>query len=322
MMLTLAQAGDGTFWFPAQAAENAAKVDDLFYFVLYVSVFFFLLIMTILSVFVIRYRRREGVEPEQSPSHNTVLEIVWSVIPTALVVYMFYAGFTGYLEKRTPPTDAYEIGVTAQKWSWNFTYPNGHTTNVLHLPVGVETQMLMSSEDVIHSFFVPAFREKMDVVPGRYTKAWFTPTIVGTYDLFCAEYCGTQHSEMITKVVVHPQDGPDSFENWLREDSDFLSKLSPSEGGKKVYQLRGCGQCHSLDGTSGNGPTFKDVWGTERVMADGSKVLFDENYVRESILMPKAKVLAGYEPVMPTFQGRIKDAEITALIAFLKSLEQ
>lgn len=321
MMLTLAQAGEGTFWFPAQAAEDAAKVDDLFYFVLYVSVFFFLLIMTILSIFVIRYRRRDDSAPEKSPSHNTVLEIVWSVIPTALVVYMFYAGFTEYLEKRDPPAETYEIGVTAQKWSWNFTYPNGHVTDVLHVPVDENISVVMSSEDVIHSFFVPAFREKMDVVPGRYTKAWFKPTMVGTFDLFCAEYCGTSHSEMITKVVVHPQDGPDSFEEWLREDSDFLSKLSPVEAGKKVYQMRGCGQCHSTDGSSGNGPTFKGVWGTERRMVDGGKATFDENYVRESILQPKAKVLVGYEPVMPTFQGRIKDEEITALIAYLKSLQ-
>ena len=321
MMLTLAQAGEGTFWFPAQAAEDAAKVDDLFYFVLYVSVFFFLLIMTILSIFVIRYRRRDDSAPQKSPSHNTVLEIVWSVIPTALVVYMFYAGFTEYLSKRQPPAETYEIGVTAQKWSWNFTYPNGHVTDVLHVPVDENVSVLMTSEDVIHSFFVPAFREKMDVVPGRYTKAWFKPTMVGEFDLFCAEYCGTSHSEMITKVVVHPQDGPDSFEEWLREDSDFLSKLSPVDAGKKVYQMRGCAQCHSTDGSSGNGPTFKGVWGTERRMADGGAVTFDENYVRESILQPKAKVLVGYEPVMPTFQGRIKDDEITALIAFLKSLQ-
>ena len=321
MMLTLAQAGDGTFWFPAQAAADASKVDDLFYFVLYVSVFFFLLIMTILSVFVIRYRRRDDSAPETSPSHNTMLEIVWSVIPTALVVYMFYAGFTGYLEKRTPPTEAYEVGVVAQKWSWNFTYPNGHTTPVLHLEVDRPVQLLMSSEDVIHSLFIPAFREKMDVVPGRYTKMWFTPTIEGVYDLFCTEYCGTSHSEMITKVVVHPADGPDSFDSWLQEDSDFLAKLSPVEGGKRVYEMRGCAQCHSVDGSSGNGPSFKGVWGTERAMADGSKVLYDENYVRESILNPKAKILAGYEPVMPSFQGRIKDEEITALIAYLKSLE-
>jgi cytochrome c oxidase subunit 2 len=217
----------------------------------------------------------------------------------------------------TAPANAYEILVDGQKWNWTFTYPNGYADSMLHVPVDRPVQLVMSSADVIHSLYVPAFRIKMDVVPGRYSKAWFEATAPGEYELFCAEYCGTDHSSMITKVVVHPVG---EFETWLEQASNFLETMSPVDAGRKLYQIRGCQQCHSVDGSAKTGPTLLGVFGKTETLTDGTSVVADENYIRQSILDPASQVVAGYEPVMPTYQGRIKDEEITVIIEYLKSL--
>ncbi len=314
----LAQANGPTVWMPEQAAEKAGQVDSLFYLIFWICMFFFTLLMAVMVIFAIRYRRKEEGEPvEPSPSHNAKLEVLWTAIPVALVLVIFYFGFQAYIDQVTPPSNAYEIQVTGQKWKWSFTYPNGYIDELLHVPADRPVRLVMTSEDVIHSMSIPAFRVKQDVVPGRYTKVWFTPIEPGQFDLYCAEYCGDLHSGMISTVYVHT---PEEFDAWIAEHSDVLGSGSLAEGGERIYNILGCKQCHSLDGAPGVAPTFKDLYGSERKFREGDPLTADEDYVRESILDPMAKVAAGFEPVMPTFQGRIKDREITALIAFLKTL--
>ena len=310
--------GDGgSFWMPPKVSTVAHHVDSLFDFILWISVFFFVLIVVLMVYFVIKYRHREGVEAESSASHNTLLEVTWTIIPVILVMVIFFFGFKGYLDMATPPANAYEILVDGQKWNWSFTYPNGYVDENLHAPVDRPIRLILSSADVIHSLYVPAFRIKMDVVPGRYTKAWFEATEPGEYQLFCAEYCGTSHSDMLAMVVVHPAG---EFELWLEKASNFLETMTPVEAGQKLFAVRGCMQCHSVDGTAKTGPTMAGIFGRTEALADGGTVVADENYIRESILEPMAKVVAGYEPVMPTYQGRLKDAEIMAIIEYLKTL--
>jgi cytochrome c oxidase subunit 2 len=187
----------------------------------------------------------------------------------------------------------------------------------LHVPVNRPVRLVMSSTDVIHSLYVPAFRIKRDVVPGRYAKLWFEATEPGEYDLFCAEYCGTSHSDMLAHVIVHPVG---EFETWLDRASNFLETMSPVDAGRKIFQVRGCAQCHSVDGTAKIGPSVKDVFGNTGLTAGGDSFTADENYLRRSILEPMADVVAGFEPVMPTYQGRLSEAEVTAVVEYLKSL--
>jgi cytochrome c oxidase subunit 2 len=307
-----------SFWMPPQVSTVAQDVDWLFNFILAISVFFFLLIVVLMVVFVLRYRRREGEGAQPSPSHNLPLELTWTAIPIVLVVVIFVFGFRGYLDMATPPANAYQVLVEGQKWNWSFTYPNGYVDANLHVPVDRPVQLVMSSADVIHSLYVPAFRIKMDVVPGRYSKAWFEATEPGEYDLFCAEYCGTSHSDMLAHVIVHP---PGDFEKWLEQASNFLETMSPVDAGRKLFQVRGCQQCHSMDGSAKTGPTLLGVFGRVESTSVGGTVTADENYIRQSILEPNAVVVAGYEPVMPTYQGRLTDQEIAAIIEYLKAPE-
>ena len=310
---------DGGFWMPEPASTGAPAVDNLFHFILWLSVFFFALIVGLMVLFVVRYRRRAGrEEPEPSPSHNVALEVTWTVIPLLLVFVIFVWGFKVFLDLNTPPANSYEVLVTGQKWKWLFTYPNGHVDENLHVPIDTPIRLVMTSEDVIHSFYVPAFRIKRDVVPGRYAKAWFRATRAGEYQVFCAEYCGTGHSDMGTHVVVHE---PGGFERWMTEVADFLNKLPPAEAGERLFKARGCAQCHSVDGAAGVGPTLKGVFGHAVPLADGRSVTADEDYVRESILEPQAKVVAGFQPVMPTYKGKLKDQEITAIAEYMKTLK-
>jgi cytochrome c oxidase subunit 2 len=310
---------DGSsFWMPPQVSTVAQGVDWLFNFILAISVFFFLLIVVLMVVFIIRFRHREGRGADASPTHNMALELIWTGIPLILVIVIFVFGFKGFLDMSTPPANAYEILVEGQKWSWSFTYPNGYVDADLHVPVDRPVRLVMSSQDVIHSLYVPAFRVKMDVVPGRYSKAWFEATRPGEYDLFCAEYCGTSHSGMIAHVIVHPVG---EFETWLEKASNFLDTMSPVDAGRKLFSVRGCQQCHSVDGSSKTGPTLLGVWGRQATFTDSSTLVVDENYIRQSILEPQARVVAGFEPVMPTYQGRLSDPEILAVIEYLKSLD-
>ena len=311
-------AGAGDFWMPFQGSTTAPAVDRLFYFIFWVSVVFFVLIVGLSLLFVIRYRARRGHTAEPSAHHNTALELTWTVIPLILVVVIFAWGFMVFMDMTTAPANAQEVQVTGQKWKWLFTYPNGHVDENLHVPVDAPVNLVMTSEDVIHSFFVPAFRLKRDVVPGRYTTTWFRATAPGEYQIYCAEYCGTAHADMLAKVVVHP---PGGYERWLADAGNLLDRMSPAEAGQLLATTRGCFQCHSVDGRSGIGPTFQGTFGSRRPLGDGGLVLMDENYIRESILDPNSRVVAGYEPVMPTYRGRLTDQEITAIIEYLKTLQ-
>lgn len=333
-----------TFWLPEQASTTAYDVDNAFYFVYWVSVFFLILITVLLLWFTIKYKKKKGSKPEPAPNHNMPLEITWSVIPTLLVVVMFFWGFKGYLDLATPPADSYVITCTGQKWKWLFTYPNGHIDTELHIPANTNVKLDITSEDVLHSPYVPAFRTKQDAVPGRYTKMWFHAVKTGEFDFFCNEYCGKEHSAMITKCIVHPADEfdhwlanadpvarmtPEQFEEYKKDPAGTIAKYPedlkglevPVIVGENLYKKFGCTQCHTLDGERLIGPSFKGAWGSQRKFEDGSAGVVDENYVVESILYPQNKIVEGYERVMPSFNGRLKDRQIYCIIQWLKTLK-
>jgi len=312
----LAQSGP-TFWMPSDASTYASDVDWAFYFVYWVCVAMFVLIMALLIVFTLRYRRRKTQKLQKAATHSTTLELTWSIIPTFVVFFMFYMGFRGYVNMYTAPPNAYEINVTAYKWGWAFMYPNGYVDENLHVPKDRPVRLVLSSQDVIHSLFIPNFRIKRDCVPGRYNKMWFQATEEGEFPLYCAEYCGTQHSDMFAKVVV---EDATKFASWLEKASAWVESMPPVEAGAKLYTVRGCAQCHTLDGSIRIGPSFKNIFGHEQALKDGSKVVVEENYIRDSLLDPGRQVVAGFDNVMPTYKGRLKDIEITALIEYIKSL--
>jgi cytochrome c oxidase subunit 2 len=313
-----------SFWLPPPDSKTAGaeSVDQLFYVILGIATFFFVLIVTLMVLFVILYRRRPGRAAAEAPTHNTLLEIIWTVIPLALIVMIYYWGFTGYMDMRFPPREAYEIDVVARQWSWQFTYVNGFSSDedppILHVPAGQPVRLIMRSEDVIHSLSIPDFRVKMDLVPGRYTKTWFHAKQPGTHDLYCTEYCGTGHSNMITLVKAHT---PGEFEAWLANAAAGVEALDPAERGRRLYVIRGCVDCHSIDGTAKTGPSFKGIWGRTHRFSNASPAPVDENYIRESIVDPSAKVREGYEDKMNSYQGQLTDEQIGFLIEFIQSLK-
>jgi cytochrome c oxidase subunit 2 len=275
--------------------------------------------VALITIFVVKYRRRGKDELTTGVAHNTTLEVLWTVIPTVLVMIIFVWGFKSYIKFYVAPKDAMEIKVTGQKWFWSFDYPQGaNTVNELTVPVGKPVKLLLSSRDVLHSFYVPNFRIKMDVLPNRYTVAWFEATAVGDYQIFCTEYCGKGHSEMLAKVKVL---GEREFATWLESSAGMGEGMSLEEFGAQLYKSRACVTCHTLDGVKLVGPSFKGVFGREETMTDGKRFTVDENYIRESILDPRAHIVNGYDPVMPTYQGILKDRQIDALIAFIKTLK-
>jgi cytochrome c oxidase subunit 2 len=299
---------------PDRASTAAANVDALFIFLLIVSGLMTLLIFVALTYFAARYRHRRGVPAEQIEG-SIPLELTWSIIPFFVFMVIFAWGAVVYFKGRTPPRDSTEVYVVAKQWMWKLEHAEGQREiNELHVPVGRDVKLIMTSQDVIHSFFVPAFRMKQDVLPGRYTVAWFRATKPGTYHLFCAEYCGTQHSGMIGSIVVQE---PAQYEAWMSGGTS--GPLSAS--GEKIFAELGCVTCHRTD-TQGRGPNLQGVFGKPVLLADGRTVTADENYIRESILDPGAKVVNGFKPVMPTFQGLVSEEQLNALVAYVKSLSQ
>lgn len=306
-----------TFWMPQAASTVADRVDWLFYGILGLSVVCFVGITVAVIMFVAKYRHRPGHASSPSASHNDSLEITWTIIPTIVVAIIFVLGWRGYTDLITTPKHAIEVLVTGQKWNWQYTYPNGWIDSTLHVPVDEPVRLVMKSEDVLHSYYIPAFRIKQDVMPQRYTQLWFEANEVGNYRVYCTEYCGQAHSSMSSVVVVHP---PGGFEKYLEKAEEALLKLPPAELGEYLYNQRGCKQCHSVDGAKGTGPSFKGIWGKPAPLADGTEVMVDENYIRQSILEPQSQVHAGYNPVMPTYKGKLKDKHITGLVEYIKSL--
>jgi len=310
----------GSFWLPPQSSTMAGEVDALFNFILYTSTVFFAIVVFGVIFFGLRYRRRGKTGLTTGKDHNLILEITWTAIPTVLIMIVFFWGFKDYMRQTVAPAHAIEVKVTGQKWFWTFDYPEGaNAVNELVVPVSKPIKLLMSSTDVIHSFFVPNFRIKMDVLPNRYSVSWFEATREGEYDLYCTEFCGKGHSEMIGKVKVVSDS---AYAAWLEASTVLGEGLTLEEYGEQLYTSKACVTCHTLDGSRLEGPGFLGRFGSEVLMSDGSRVLMDENYMRESILNPKAKVANGYQPVMPTFQGVLKDRQVDALIAYIKMLNQ
>lgn len=300
--------------FPEQASNFAPQTDHLLYFLLAVAVFFTLLIFGAIFYFAIRYRRRSDRELPEAVHTGMTLEIVWSVIPFGLTMIMFGWGANIFFNESRPPDNALQIYVVGKQWMWKMQHIEGQREiNELHVPVNRPIRLTMTSEDVIHSFFVPAFRTKSDVVPGRYSTTWWTPTKPGKYHLFCAEYCGTDHSRMIGWIyVMEPQD----YQDWLNGGRSFGSL---AENGEKIFQDLACGNCHKMDG-SGRCPSLVGLFGRHVQLADGRTITADEAYIRESILRPDAKIVAGYQPLMPTFQGLVTEEGVLQLIEYVKSL--
>jgi cytochrome c oxidase subunit 2 len=320
----------GGLWLPPQYSTVAPQVDWAFWFIFWLCVFFFVLIVVLMGLFMWKYRRRAKVQiAHDAPSHHTPLELTWTIIPLILVIWMFWMGLRGYVDLAQEPQNAYEVYVTAQQWSWTFEHRNGATEiNQLTVPSGRPVKLIMTSTDVLHAFFVPVFRVKQDVVPGRYTNLWFESTRPGTYQLFCAEYCGTDHSQMAG--IVRAMEA-DDFEreitelaNWIKDVPDEKLHLA----GLRVYAR--CASCHTLDGSVKIGPSFwetHDLWGQQRQLADGSKVVVDENYIRTSLMNPGGQIVVGedgrgFPNQMPVLGLQMKEKEIRAMIEFIKRLDE
>jgi cytochrome c oxidase subunit 2 len=297
---------------PEQASTMAGRVDALYIFLLIVTGMMTLLIFICLIYFAARFRYRPGVRAEQIEG-STPLEITWSTIPFLVFMVIFAWGAVVYFKERTPPDDATEVYVVAKQWMWKLEHAEGQREiNELHVPVGRDVKLIMTSQDVIHSFFIPAFRIKQDVLPGRYTVEWFRATKPGVYHLFCAEYCGTQHSGMVGDIVVQE---PAQYEAWMNGGS--TGPLSAT--GEKIFAELGCVTCHRT-GAEGRGPNLQGVFGKPVQLEDGRTVTADENYLRECILDPGAKRVKGFQPIMPTFQGLVSEEQVNALVAYIKSI--
>src|SRR5919201_4808303 len=278
---------------PPQASSVSGEVDSLALFMLAVSLLIAVGIFICIVVFVVKYRRRPGNDIGQPARRTLPLELTWTLIPLMLAMIPFVWGAKIYLAEAQPPADALEVYVVAKQWMWKTELPGGQSEiNSLHVPTGRAVKLTMTSQDVIHSFYVPAFRLKADVLPGRYTTLWFEPSQPGEYRLFCSEYCGTDHSRMLGSVVVMR---PGEYANWL--STGATASGSPADQGRKLFQQFGCVDCHA----AGRGPNLQGVFGQPVRLTDGSTVTADENYIRESILRPSAKVVAGYQPIMPSF---------------------
>jgi cytochrome c oxidase subunit 2 len=294
-------------------------VENVFLYIAAIAVFLLVLITFLMVYFVIRYRRNRNPEPEDIEG-SFWLEITWTIVPTLLVMTMFYYGYTGFSTLKKTPEGAMRVKVTARQWSWLFEYENGVKADELKVPVGKPINLLLTSQDVIHSFYMPAFKIKQDAVPGMVNHLWFEPTEVGTYDVLCAEYCGMQHSYMLTKVTVVPEE---EFNQWYQKGVEEKAAKIPSRG-IQLFQEKGCRACHSVDGTPLVGPTVKGLFGkTVTVLTEGKErqVMADEGYLKKSLIEPNADVVKGFPPIMPSQKGLITDEELEGIVTYLKELK-
>ena len=292
-------------------------VNQVFIYILVITVFLLGLITFLMVYFVIRYHRKRSPEPAEV-KENIWLEILWTVVPTVLVLTMFYYGLTGFNFLKRVPEDAMRVKVIARQWSWLFEYENGLRSTELKVPVGKPIKLQLTSQDVIHSFYAPAFRIKQDVVPGMVNSLWFQSTEVGEFDVLCSQYCGLQHAKMLTKIVVLPEE---DFKKWYQTGKEMEAKVPP---GAQLFQGKGCKACHSIDGTPGVGPTLKGLFGkTVTVITDGKErqVVADEIYLRKSLLEPNVDIVKGFPPIMLSQKGLLTDQEFNTLITYLKGLK-
>ncbi len=305
-----------SFWLPHASSTLAEQTDQAFYITYYICIGFFVLVVGAMLYFAKKYARKSDDERTSPIDHNFRLEIVWSLIPSGLLVWLFILGIRGYANASIAPNDAMQVKVTGQMYNWSFEYPDGTVTQELYAPVGKPVKLLMSSKDVIHSFFVPEFRVKQDVVPGMYSTLWFTANREVDTAVECAEYCGDGHSKMMTEVHAFPVQKFDDF--YANGFEDPTHPNPPEVRGQKKYEAL-CVSCHSIDGTRLVGPSFQNAWGRAEKFEDGSTGVVDENYVRQSILEPQAKIVDTYPHSMPSFAGQLKDKDIEGIIAFLKA---
>ncbi len=310
------------------ASTIAPHIDSLYNFMWWTSILSFGLVIGAAVYWIIKYRRTKQGHVTAYISENHTMEAVWTIIPIIFLAIIFIWGWTDYVKLRTTDADALEINIIGKQWMWETNYQNGKTEiNALHVPRGSQVKLIMTSTDVLHSFFIPAFRVKQDVVPGMFTTVAFTATQVGEFQVFCAEYCGTSHSKMLAKVTVME---PEDYKRWtegmpLRTASgERVTPNTPlAQTGEKLFQRKNCYSCHSTDGgvQAKVGPTLKGIFGKEVTLNEGKTAKVDENYLRESMMDPQAKMVAGFQGVMPTFRGLLKDDEVNALIAYIKSLK-
>ncbi|HXW69733.1 MAG TPA: cytochrome c oxidase subunit II [Dissulfurispiraceae bacterium] len=295
-------------------ANTATKIDSVFLFIVSCLVVLLVLVTFFMVFFVIRYSRKRNPNPEQIEG-NVLLEIIWTVIPTVLVLVMFYAGWSDFSYIRNPPDNAMPVQVTGMQWSWQFEYKNGKQSNVLNVPLGKPVKLILTSADVIHSLFIPAFRIKEDAVPGLKTHLWFKADELGSFDIFCTEYCGTGHSHMLSKVVVMADN---EFDKWY----ESAEAAGAKERGMNLLQVKGCLGCHTTDGTKKIGPTFKGLFGRkETVITDGREheIIVDEAFIRKAVLQPGADLVKGYPKIMPKLP--VTPEELDAIVATLKELK-
>jgi cytochrome c oxidase subunit 2 len=289
-------------------------VDSLYVFLLLMTVFGTALVGALVFGFSIRYRREKNPVATQVEG-STIAEATWTIIPLAIFLLVFVWGALLYFRIYDPPTNAMNIYVVGKQWMWKAEHPGGqHEINALHVPTGRPVQLTMISQDVFHSFSIPAFRVKREVIPGRYSTVWFQATEPGTYHLFCTQYCGTQHSGMIGEITVLT---PDNYKKWLQEST---SGMSLAQNGERLFASMGCNSCHSGNAAA-RGPNLAGVYGTKLTLTDGSQVLVNDAYLRDAILNPSQHVTAGYAPIMPTYQGQISEDGLIDLVEYLKNLQ-
>jgi len=303
--------------FSGSTGISGRVVDNVFLYILVICIFLLALITFLMVYFVIRYRREKHPQPADIEG-STWLEITWTVIPTLIVLTMFYYGLTGFEFLKKVPPGAMMVKVIARQWSWLFEYENGIKDKELRVPVGKPVKLILTSQDVIHGFYAPAFRIKQDAVPGMTNYLWFQPTQVGTFDVMCSQYCGLEHSHMLTKIVVLPEE---EFTMWYQGQKEKEAEKGPPPG-FQLYHVKGCIACHSIDGSPRVGPTFKGLFGkTVTVMTDGKerKVVADEAYLRKSTLEPNADVVKGFPPIMPP--EKLTDSELDEIVKYLETLK-
>ena len=301
--------------FPEQASSFAWQVDALYFYIIAVSLFFGVGCSIAIFYFAVKYREREKFAKGADIHGSMALELTWTIIPFAISMTMFIAGAYVFYNLYRPPVDTMEIYVVGKQWMWKFQHGSGQREiNELHIPVGRKIKLTMTTEDVIHDVFIPAFRTKADVVPGRYTTLWFEPTKPGKYHLFCAEYCGLNHSGMGGYVYVMEQR---DFDNWL---SGGVSGQTPVEAGKDLFENKlGCASCHQAN-NQGRGPTLNGLFGKDQKLTTGQTVQFNEDYIRNSVLNPQGQIVEGYQPIMPTFKGQVTEEQLVSIVAYIKSL--
>jgi cytochrome c oxidase subunit 2 len=303
-------------FFPQQASAQAGQIDAIYFFMVAVTAFFALLIGALVVVFAVKFRRRRPDEIGVAIHGSLALELLWTIIPLGIVMVMFAWGAKVFFDLYRPPAGAMEIFIVGKQWMWKAQHVDGQREiNELHVPVGRPVKLVMGSEDVIHSYYIPEFRVKADVIPGRYNTLWFTATKAGRYHLFCAEYCGTRHSGMIGWVTALE---PLEFQAWL---GGGPPTASPVAAGEKLFNDLACASCHQAN-SSGRGPSLAGIYGKPIELQGGGTATADDAYIRESIVNPQAKIVNGFQPIMPTFQGLVTEEQLLQLIAYVRSLSQ